>query len=60
MERYADPDFSLVQARAIQADQYGDYSDGRWAWRLVDVEPLDPTVPARGRQGLWEWKPCAT
>lgn len=30
---------------------YGDYRPGRWAWALADVEPVDPPVPAKGRQG---------
>lgn len=33
----------------------GDYTPGRWAWLLDEVEALDPPPPARGRQGLWEW-----
>ena len=31
---------------------YGDYSPGRWAWLLADIEPVDPPVPFRGGQGL--------
>lgn len=34
---------------------FGDYSEGRWAWLLEDVEPLATPVPARGYPGLWEW-----
>jgi hypothetical protein len=34
---------------------FGDYTPGRFAWLLADVEPLDPPVPARGRQGLWNF-----
>lgn len=36
---------------------YGDFSPGRYAWLLDDIQPVDPPVPARGRQGLWEWTP---
>jgi activating signal cointegrator 1 len=36
---------------------YGDFSPGRYAWLLADTEPLDEPVPAKGRQGLWEWTP---
>ena len=36
-------------------DGWGDYSQGRWVWRLADIEALDPPVPARGRQGIWHW-----
>lgn len=35
---------------------FGDFSDGRFAWELVDARRLDPPVPARGRLGLWEWE----
>lgn len=33
----------------------GDYSPGRYAWELINVEPIEPPIPARGYQGLWEW-----
>jgi len=36
---------------------FGDFTQGRWAWLLDDVKPVDPPVPARGRQGLWNWHP---
>lgn len=32
---------------------FGDYSDGRFAWRLSDVEQIEP-IPAKGQLGLWE------
>lgn len=35
--------------------QIGDWTPGRWAWRLDDVRPLAVPVPAKGRQGWWEW-----
>lgn len=34
----------------------GDFTPGRFAWLLADVEPVDPPVPASGRQWLWEWE----
>lgn len=33
----------------------GDFAPGRFAWLLDDIEPLAEPVPAKGRQGLWEW-----
>lgn len=36
---------------------YGDYTPGRFAWLLEGLTPLDPPVPAKGKQGLWEWNP---
>jgi len=31
----------------------GDWSRGRWAWRIERVERLPEPVPAKGRLGLW-------
>lgn len=35
---------------------YGDFTPGRYAWLLDDIEPLPEPIPARGAQGLWEWE----
>lgn len=35
---------------------YGDFTPGRWAWLLDDVQPLAVPIPAKGRLGLWDWK----
>lgn len=37
---------------------FGDYSPGRWAWRLENVRIVD-NIPARGSQGFWEWAAVA-
>jgi len=37
---------------------FGDYSPGRWAWRLVNVQKFPEPTPAKGALGLWEWNPC--
>lgn len=34
---------------------FGDFSPGRYAWRLVNVRRLEAPIPARGYQGLWTW-----
>ena len=34
---------------------YGDFTPGRWAWLLDDVETLTEPIPAKGRQRLWTW-----
>ena len=52
-ERLLLPDELSVQERA-----FGDYTPGRFAWRLGDgVHSL--AVPARGAQRLWSWSPPA-
>ena len=35
---------------------FGDWTPGRYAWELADVQPLPAPVPAKGRPGLWEWE----
>jgi len=36
--------------------ELGDFSCGRWAWRLEDPRRLERPEPARGYQKLWTWK----
>lgn len=31
----------------------GDYSDGRLAWKLADMNKLEKPIPIKGHQGLW-------
>jgi hypothetical protein len=31
----------------------GDWSDGRYAWQLLDPVALDKPIPAKGKQGWW-------
>ena len=59
-----EPDYDYVLAtnrlstpdhREVRVDPFGDFSLGRWLWFLEDIRPLDPPMPARGRQRLWEW-----
>ena len=34
----------------------GNFTLGRYAWYLTNIKPVDPPVPARGRQGFWDWE----
>jgi hypothetical protein len=36
---------------------FGDYAPGRYAWELTNVKPLPEPIPARGKQGIWNWEP---
>lgn len=38
----------------IPHDDFGNYAEGRWAWRLTNVTPLNPPPPAKGAQGFFE------
>ena len=33
----------------------GDYTIGRYAWKLADVKQFPNPIPAKGQQGLWDW-----
>lgn len=35
---------------------FGDYSPGRWAWKLELLEVFAKPVPATGKLGLWRWE----
>lgn len=49
--RYGDRIWELTaQERAFR-----DYTPGRYAWLLDDVQPLPEPIPAKGQPGLWEW-----
>ena len=39
-----------------QEKAFGDYSPGRYAWLLDNVQMLPEPIPAKGALGLWEWK----
>ena len=34
---------------------FGDWTPGRYAWELANVRMLPEPIPAKGKQGLWEW-----
>jgi len=40
-------------------EDFGDFSPGRWAWKMENVRRLADPVPAKGARGLWEWTPAA-
>lgn len=37
------------------AYEFGDFTVGRYAWEVVNVELLAEPIPCRGRLSLWEW-----
>lgn len=41
-------------------DRFGDYSPGRWIWRLTELAPFDSPIPCLGNQRLWKWPRPAT
>jgi hypothetical protein len=37
---------------------FGDFTPGRYAWKLSNVKMLPEPIPAKGQQGLWNWETC--
>lgn len=42
---------------SAQERAFGNYTAGRYGWRLENVCRLVNPIPARGALGLWEWEP---
>ncbi|UYB50271.1 ASCH domain-containing protein (plasmid) [Lysinibacillus capsici] len=34
---------------------FGDYTEGRYAWELANLQVLPEPMPAKGQLSLWEW-----
>ena len=34
----------------------GEYSEGRYAWVLDDIEPLEEPISAKGKLGIWNYQ----
>lgn len=50
------PTDDLTQKQIGTERYFGDFSLGRYAWILEDVRQLPEPIPAKGRQGLWNWE----
>ncbi len=48
-------DEAFVAKLTPQERTLGDFSLGRYAWEFQKMIPVDPSVPAKGMQGLWDW-----
>jgi hypothetical protein len=44
----------MPECFTVRYDEFGDYSPGRWAWLLRDVQPFRPRVGVTGRQGFFD------
>lgn len=47
------PDFGRIIVPTAQELIFGDWTPGRFAWEMQNVQMLDKPIPAKGRQGLW-------
>lgn len=41
---------------SLKEEKFGDYSFGRSALQMSDVQQLPEPIPAKGQQGLWNWE----
>ena len=46
----------MTQAQIGTDRPFGDFSLGRYAWKLENMRRLPVPIPAVGRQGLWKWQ----
>lgn len=50
------PAEEIVATVSEQEKMLGDWTPGRFVWRLRVVMRLLEPIPAKGKQGLWEWE----
>jgi activating signal cointegrator 1 len=53
---YWDQDSAAWAAVSEQEAAFGDFSEGRYGFRLADIRALSRLIPARGALGLWRWE----
>lgn len=48
---------NLINGTKIEGNEYsfGDYTPGRYAWKLDNVQILKQPIPAKGKLNLWEF-----
>lgn len=51
------PTAEFIGEISVQERSFGDYSAGRYAWLLRNVQMLPAPIECRGALGLWEWQP---
>lgn len=50
------PDFGDYFVPTEKEFALGDWTPGRYAWELANVKILPKPIPAKGKQGLWNWE----
>lgn len=46
----------IRESLSVQERAFGNYSSGRYAWKLENVRAFPQPIPIRGQQGLWKWE----
>lgn len=51
------PTVHLSERETISGQEiaFGDYTEGRYAWKLVNLDVLLDPIQAKGQLSLWEW-----
>ena len=50
-----EPIVELIKEQHLDEYAFGDFTPGRYAWVMEDAKLFDKPIPARGRQGLWDF-----
>ena len=50
---HVDPQFDTV---TLAIPPFGDATPGRYLWHLDTLKPVEPPIPCRGYQGIWNLK----
>ena len=53
---YMNQEFLKKKQKNNQEFLCGEYSLGRYAWILEDIEPLDTPIPAKGHLSIWNYE----
>ncbi|MFO1443637.1 hypothetical protein KDN24_10515 [Bacillus sp. Bva_UNVM-123] len=58
MSMYDEEKAGMENGLLIEGDEwwFGDYSEGRYAWELMNLYVLPEPIPAKGLLCLWEWE----
>ncbi len=67
INRFGDPFLAASNGKVTsyititsKTDQlFGDFTPGRFAWEFANMRMLDMPIPAKGKQGLWNWEGVA-
>lgn len=49
-------DWEFIKSVSHTEKMCGDWSVGRWAWKLENIRAVEPPIVQRGYQGLWNWE----
>ena len=51
-----DPDFNAYFVPTEKEIAFGNWTPGNYAWELQNIKILPEPIPAKGKQGLWNWE----